>query len=226
MTDADSPLVDDTSGAELDDAREYRWRLWREWDAERPTVAFLMLNPSTADETEDDQTIRRCIGYGKSWGYGRLEVVNLFAYRTKKPSELRTADAPVGDRNDEVLRDVCQEAELVVAAWGAHGEFSDRAIEVAEMLDVELQALGTTKDGHPGHPLYLSGDAEPEPWDPNEIRALTDGGTPGSIQFECPNGCYVPLAVRVGEADQDECDNCGTELVEADDHSATEESHD
>lgn len=165
-----SPLVDDRRGADLDEDREYRWRLWREWDANAPTVAFLMLNPSTADETDDDQTIRRCIDYAKSWGYGRLEVVNLFAYRTSKPSELRTAEAPVGDRNDEVLRDVCDEAELVVAAWGAHGEYRDRAIEVSEMLDVELQALGTTKGGHPLHPSRQPAGIEPEPWDVEGIR--------------------------------------------------------
>lgn len=167
---SETPLVDDRHGADLDVDREYRWRLWREWDADLPTVVFLMLNPSTADETEDDKTIRRCIGYAKSWGYGRLEVVNLFAYRTSKPSELRTADAPVGDRNDEVLRDVCDEAELVVAAWGGFDDHRDRAIEVAEMLDVELQALGTTKDGHPLHPSRQPADLEPEPWDVEGIR--------------------------------------------------------
>lgn len=170
----DIPLVDDRAGAELDDEREYRWRLWREWDAEKPTCAFLMLNPSTADETEDDQTIRRCVDYAKRWGYGRLEVVNLFAYRASKPEELRTVEDPIGSKNDDVLREVCDPGTFVVAAWGGFDEYRDRAIEVAEMLDVEIHALGTTKGGHPLHPSRQPADLDPVPWEVTSIKPDTD----------------------------------------------------
>lgn len=171
-TEPSALLRDDRRGATLDSEREYRYRLWRTWDAEGPTVVFVMLNPSTADEDEDDPTLRRCINYAKDWGYGRLEVVNLFALRATKPDELREHESPIGGANDVHLRQVCESAEKVVAAWGANGSLLDRGREVAEMLDTELFALGTTNDGHPLHPLYQPKDAEPEPW--NELHLDTE----------------------------------------------------
>ena len=166
-------LEDDRHGAELDDDREYRYRLWRVWDATKPTIAFVMLNPSTADESEDDPTIRRCIGYAKDWGYGRLEVVNLFALRSPDPENLRDHPDPVGPENDEYLQQVCSDAEKVIVAWGANGGLHGRARAVADLLDADLYALDTTKEGHPVHPLYQPADAEPEPWDGG---ALCEGG--------------------------------------------------
>lgn len=154
--------ADNRTGAELSEDREYRYRLWRTWDVSKPTLAFIMLNPSTADETEDDPTIRRCLGYAKDWGYGKLVVGNLFALRATDPSELRDHPSPVGPENDEHLRQICNEADKVIAAWGTDGALHGRGREVAEMLDVELHALNETKEGHPNHPLYQPADADPE----------------------------------------------------------------
>ncbi|KAB1184830.1 MULTISPECIES: DUF1643 domain-containing protein [Haloferax] len=152
------------SSAVLSDCREYRYRLTREWNAEKPAVAFLMLNPSTADETEDDPTIRRCIGYAKDWGYGSLVVGNLFALRSSDPSDLREHPDPIGPDNDEHLQFICDNAEMVVAAWGTDGALKERGKEVAQTLNENLYALNTTKEGHPNHPLYQPKDAEPEPF--------------------------------------------------------------
>lgn len=163
-------------GAAFDAAREYRYRLWRTWDAEKPAVAFVMLNPSTADEDADDPTIRRCVGYASEWGYGTLEVVNLFGLRATDPSALRDHRDPVGDANDEYLRRVCDAAAFVVAAWGGNGYIRDRGRQVARFLDAQLHALDTTRDGHPVHPLYQPADAVPEPWDE---RSLETGKTRG-----------------------------------------------
>lgn len=173
-TDRSALLRDDRRGATLDSEREYRYRLWRTWDAEAPTIAFVMLNPSTADEDENDPTLRRCINYAKEWGYGRLEVANLFALRATDPDELREHPNPVGGANDVHLRKVCRRAEKVVAAWGANGGLHGRAREVAEMLDAELYALDTTEDGHPVHPLYQPSDAEPEPWNVRSLHTESD----------------------------------------------------
>ena len=169
MTDDDTvgspPLRDDRSDAVLSPDREYRYRLSRTWDAEKETLGFIMLNPSTADESENDPTIRRCLGYAKDWGYGSILVGNLFSLRATDPSELREHRNPIGPQNDEHLRLITTEAELVVAAWGTKGALNGRGQEVVEMLDVDLYALNTTKDGHPTHPLYQPKDAEPEPFD-------------------------------------------------------------
>lgn len=170
--------ADDPNGAILDDDREYRYRLWRTitpaeqatltGDGDRSTVAFVLLNPSTADETDDDRTLRRCTGYAERWGYDRLELVNLFAYRTKEPSELETVDDPFGPKNWLHIGDVCRDADRVVVGWGAHDIASTLGLNsIARCLRAtrgRLYALGTTKDGHPRHPLYLPNDAEPERW--------------------------------------------------------------
>ncbi len=93
------------TGADFDGTGAYRYSLWREWDSRRPIVAFVMLNPSTADAAKDDPTIRRCASFARSWGYGSLEVVNLFAYRASEPKRLRQTPDPIGPANDDYLVD-------------------------------------------------------------------------------------------------------------------------
>lgn len=152
---------DRDTGAEFSECDEYRYRLWRTWDTSKPTLAFIMLNPSTADATSLDPTCRRCKTYAEDWGYGKLVVGNIFALRSTDPQGLYEHDDPVGPANDEHLREIVDEADRVIAAWGTHGALMDRGREVAEMLDGELEALDTTKDGHPNHPLYQPKDIEP-----------------------------------------------------------------
>ncbi len=141
------------SGAVFSPCRTYRYRLWRRWD-DGPSVAFLMLNPSTADAVESDPTIRRCRGYAEAWGFGALLVGNLFALRSPDPAALSSHPEPVGPANEEHLRAIVTQAGETVAAWGHRGGLGDRGPEVADILDTTLLALDTTKDGHPVHPLY------------------------------------------------------------------------
>lgn len=129
-------LRDDRRGALISDDGVYRYRLHRTWDSAKPTVAFLMLNPSTADATEDDPTIRRCIGFAKEWGYGTLIVGNLFALRSTDPERLTEHPEPVGPENDAHLMSICGAADQTIAAWGTRGSFGSRGYEVVEMLDV------------------------------------------------------------------------------------------
>lgn len=164
------------SDAVLSDDGEYRYRLSRTWDTSKPTVAFVMLNPSTANATENDPTIRRCLGYAKDWGYGKLVVANLFALRSSDPATLRDHPDPVAPENDDHLQAVCDEAEKVIVAWGANGSLRGRASEVAAMLDADLYALDTTKAGHPVHPLYQPADADLQLWDGSELRGGADDG--------------------------------------------------
>jgi hypothetical protein len=140
------------------DCRTWRYSLTRELGG-AGTVAFVGLNPSTADERADDPTIRRCIGFARHWGYARLDVVNVYALRATDPRALRTADDPVGPENDRVLGEVLDEADLVVAAWGVHAR-RNRVQQLATILArVPLHALGVTKEGAPRHPLYVRADA-------------------------------------------------------------------
>lgn len=121
-----------------------------------------MLNPSTADAVRDDPTIRRCIGFARAWGYWRLEVTNLFAFRTPAPPALRCAPDPVGPLNDRWLLRVAARADRIVCAWGIHGALRNRESEALELLrDFPLEHLGLTTRGHPRHPLYVAAATAP-----------------------------------------------------------------
>lgn len=142
---------------------KYRYRLCRTWDAEAASVLFVMLNPSTADATQDDPTIRRCIGFAKRWGYGRLLVGNLFALRATDSRVLLTEADPVGPENDEHLRAMKRESGIVICAWGGHklAHGTTREAAVKALLEAPLWALGRTYKGAPRHPLYMPSATEP-----------------------------------------------------------------
>lgn len=158
-------------GAVLDESRRYRYCLWRRVGDEPGTVAFVMLNPSTADENADDPTIRKCKSYARAWGFGRLVVVNLFAFRATNPKEvlaIRDRALVVGSDNDSFLDQVANGQDwstgLVVCAWGKHGGHLGRDHEVLERLRSGKNLphyLKLTNDGKPYHPLYLKGDLRP-----------------------------------------------------------------
>lgn len=144
--------------------RQHRYTLWREWcpadgSIQKPYAMFIGLNPSTADEVQDDPTIRRCIGFAKLWGYRALCMTNLFAFRATNPKDMASAVDPVGPDNDKWLRASALQAEVIVAAWGKEGAFMKRDIHVINMF-ADLKCLGTNKDGSPKHPLYLKKDTE------------------------------------------------------------------
>jgi hypothetical protein len=154
--------------------RKYRYTLWREFGTEflfdggnqmkEGFVQFIGLNPSTADETKDDPTIRRCIGFTKSLGYSALCMTNLFAWRATDPSELTKQPDPIGPDNDQWLKAVTSEASLIIACWGTRGSLHHRDDHVFTLLDTKVECLRLTTDGYPQHPLYLSKTLKPIPF--------------------------------------------------------------
>jgi hypothetical protein len=145
----------------------YRYRLWRRWDPDRPTVLFVMLQPSTAEPTTDDQTLQRCVAFARRWGAGAVTVCNLYAWRTNNPRHLRHAKPwMVGDRNNEVICAAAQATDRIVAAWGARPDARDtRPTEVFDLLvenDRTVWALALTQHGQPRHPTRVHWDIEPE----------------------------------------------------------------
>ena len=143
--------------------RKYRYVLTRIWDETKPTVVFIGLNPSTADEEVDDKTIRKCIGYAKRWGYGKLIMANLFAFRSTDPSLLKRVEDPVGPDNDSYIQKCVSESNLVIACWGNHGKLLNRDKVLMGSLP-NLVCLKRNKNGTPHHPLYLSKDITPMPY--------------------------------------------------------------
>lgn len=145
--------------------RRYRYTLERTVGDSDTTLMVIGLNPSTADETTDDPTIRRCIGFARSWGAGRLVMTNLFAYRATEPRDMLVAADPVGPDNDVRLCDVALTADLILAAWGVNGGFMNRNSYVTLMLGARPMAcLGLTQGGHPRHPLYVPAVTKPIPF--------------------------------------------------------------
>jgi hypothetical protein len=143
--------------------RTYRYSLWREWIGGDGYAMFIGLNPSTADESSDDPTIRRCIAFAKSWGFSALCMTNLFAFRATLPEVMKKAADPIGPDNDWYLLESARNAGVVVAAWGVHGTHLGRATDVQQM-HLNLHYLRLTNGGHPGHPLYLPQTLRPAAW--------------------------------------------------------------
>lgn len=146
----------------IDPTGQYRYSLWRIWSHNLPKVLFIMLNPSTADASIDDPTSRRCIRFAKDWGFGSLEVVNLFAYRATKPDELKKCSDPIGPDNDIYIRRAALQTDKIITAWGTKGALLERNRSVMEILySFRTYCLDISKDGHPKHPLYVAGDCRP-----------------------------------------------------------------
>lgn len=143
--------------------RTYRYSLSRVWNPRLPPVMFVGLNPSTADEQQDDPTVRRCVGFVRKWNFGGLILVNLFAYRSTDPAGLLEIDDPVGPENDKHILTSAHAAGRVVLAWGTKGSFLDRDQHVISLLP-DAHCLGVTKNGHPKHPLYLADNTGVRPF--------------------------------------------------------------
>lgn len=152
----------------------YRYRLERYFDGGDGTLTFCMLNPSTADAEKNDPTVRRCVGYAMRWGFARLIVVNIFAWRDTDPKKMKEAEdhlgyaGIVGDDNDEAISRAFREATFRVCAWGACA-FPFVAKRQEEMISkygatYPLFCLGRTAFGAPKHPLYIKGDVVPVSW--------------------------------------------------------------
>lgn len=153
-------------GAWLDMLEEYRYLLWRGWDWGKPWIAWVGLNPSTADAFEDDPTIRRVMAFTKDWGFGGIWMVNLFALRSTDPKGLKSHHNPVGIHNNLVLAEIARRSEEVICCWGAHGSYLNRSETVRHNLRAlypdKLRHLGLTKAAEPRHPLYLAKNTQRE----------------------------------------------------------------
>lgn len=161
-------------GATFSGCEKYRYTLWRDLNIQeyrcgplfnRETILWIMLNPSTATDAILDPTVTRCRNYSNEWGYDKMVVCNLFAYRATDPKEMKAKGVEaIGPYNNGYLTAQAALADRIVCAWGVHGEFMGRAQYVVETLigGYDLWCLGKTKSGHPKHPLYLSKTIEPQ----------------------------------------------------------------
>lgn len=161
------------SGARFSPCGRYRYLLWRIWDEDRPPAVFVMLNPSTADEIDNDPTVERCQRRAKALGFGGLRVVNIFGLRSTDPQALYSDKDPIGPENDETILEATIGAGIVICAWGTHGNFLGRGLQVLSLfrrVGVMPYCLQLNADGTPTHPLYVGYEVLPQPmhWNSNE----------------------------------------------------------
>lgn len=152
------------AGCVLSADKRFRYKLWRWWDPTLPTCVFCLLNPSTADHQVDDPTVKRCVGFARRWGFGRVEVVNLFAWRATRPDDLPGVADPVGEINDSLILASAKDPTVSrivagwgvgVGTWGVNGR-DGTVLKLLAEAGKPVQCLGRTKDGSPRHPLYLA----------------------------------------------------------------------
>lgn len=162
---------DAPSVAVYSDCERYRYSLTRIWDDTGRKATFVMLNPSTATEVQNDPTVERCERRARALGYGSFCVTNIFAFRATDPKEMRAQLDAIGPDNDHAIADAALWGDDVICAWGSHGEHLNRGQSVFALLQAQdrpLYHLGLTKHGHPKHPLYISYAKQLELWGPNE----------------------------------------------------------
>lgn len=162
-TKGDAPSI-----AIYSDCERYRYALTRIWDADGQRAHFIMLNPSTATEIQNDPTVERCERRARALGFGAFRVTNIFAWRDTDPRKMRKAAEPVGAENDTAILEGCAWADRTIAAWGTHGEHLGRGPAIEALLRREgyaLYHLGLSKAGHPKHPLYIGYQVQPVLWE-------------------------------------------------------------
>lgn len=164
-------LVPDLSGAEFDGP--YRYRLWRIWDPDQDQLLGVLLNPSVAGATWEsgDMTVSKFVGFARRLGFGGMEIVNMYAFRTTDPKVLAAAitefgeDYAIGPKNDATIIEACRRSKTVMAAWGSQPFFTERANAVKKLLlanHPNVLCFGRTADGHPRHPSRLPYSAVPQ----------------------------------------------------------------
>jgi len=150
--------------AEFSPDRQYRYVLVRRW-ARDSMLACIGLNPSTADESVDDPTVRRWVGFARRQGFGGIVVGNLYGYRATDPRALWSVQDPVGPGNDAALRRIGAACRTVLVSWGAVPRCRDRVYDVMALLrGRNVVSLGRTKAGWPRHPLYCRADEPLRRW--------------------------------------------------------------
>jgi hypothetical protein len=158
---------DAPSTAVYSDCERYRYSLTRIWDTDGTSVQFIMLNPSTATEVQNDPTVERCERRARALGHGAFRVTNIFAWRDTDPRKMRKAVEPIGPENDATILNGVAWADQTICAWGTHGEHMSRGSQMEAILRntrAPLFHLGLSKAGHPKHPLYIAYTQQPERW--------------------------------------------------------------
>lgn len=165
--------IQEGAGAEFSKCRKYRFALWRIWDKSKPLIMFIGLNPSTANETEPDNTIKSVTRISTTLGYGGFYMMNCFPFVSTDPDALKDYDKEVFSQqqfflNNQKLKEVGAICKDVVFAWGGFEVVKEfkRDKELMQIFP-DAKALILNKDGSPRHPLYISAKQKLIPFNKN-----------------------------------------------------------
>lgn len=167
------------SVAHFSDCKQYRYNLIRSFQEGSGIINFIMLNPSTANEEFNDPTVARCEQRALDYGYAKMIVTNVFAYRATDPKVMQAANDPVGSLNDTAIINEAQKSDMVVCAWGEIAKYKKRSDRVRDILDehrIKTFALKINKSGEPAHPLYLSFKLKPVAYNINQNESVLVNG--------------------------------------------------
>lgn len=202
--------------AVFDKERKYRYSLKRTWDKGSGKVVFILLNPGPADEDKNDKTTEKCISFAKSFGYGSMEIVNLFAYITTDVSELKllSKEEAVGKDNDNYLIRALNSADKIIAAWGENAVMHGRHREIEKLLaGCEVDCLGTlTKYGFPRHPLKAPNDVELHPFNRPAKKCRTFPGVPSEEQRKGDEGTLIEDGKEINDDSFVWCRSCSKDF--------------
>lgn len=154
-------MKQESNGADFSECGKYRFSLWRIWDESKPLIMFIGLNPSTANQTSDDPTIRRVKRFAMDWGYGGVYMMNLFPFVTAYPSELPPADNEFTAVNIKNIAEISDRCDKVIFAWGNFKEATATGNYVSKMFPDKGYVLQINKNGSPKHPLYVAANIVP-----------------------------------------------------------------
>lgn len=160
--------------AMISPCNKYRYLLSRQWDAKLPYLLFIGLNPSTADAQHDDPTTNKLIHLAKSWNYGGVIIVNLYAYidsHQKVIWSLSTIEEKLGPDNRETIQALIQRDDIgmILAGWGDdavtwrggkiendqyYQEIANLYHFITETCSRELYCLSYNNSGMPRNPAY------------------------------------------------------------------------
>ena len=150
------------------DCESYRYSLCRIWEPKKKKLTFVLLNPSTATELQNDPTVERCERRARTLGFGAFLVCNIFAWRDTSPEKMKKASDPIGNHNDKAILSGCVWGDKIICAWGTHGSHLNRGekvLEIIRTISKNPYHLGLTKAGFPKHPLYISYEQDPIKWE-------------------------------------------------------------
>lgn len=150
------------SNATISPCNKYRYVLRRTWNERISAIGIVALNPSTADATADDPTVKKCVKLARFWGYGGIVLVNLFAWRATEKKEIKTIYDPIGPNNDKEIQKALNDVDDVLVAWGEYGAYLNRSTKVRailKQLPKKYVCIKQNISGEPTHPLYQKDDS-------------------------------------------------------------------